>query len=308
MPQERSQIAQLTPVNKWPTRRLPQDRFDSEVKTAMDQMSTMVEGLNGDFIPKVNAINLEIEQSVSDTASNVEAAANSAAAALASQNAAKDSEDAAAVSLEETNRNVATTADNVAKTDANVESTDQSVVDARQAVADAEKVVADAMKDAQDMADLTLENAKKTLQKILDAQSKIDNDTSDVKEIHTELINLAITVEESKESPGFSLLDRDKNSLRIGVPRGPQGIKGDKGDPGTNGRDGIDGKDGKDGKDGARGPVGPAGNITTALNAQFIQFEVAEDGQLYLKYTGDDYSGASFSITDDGYLEVSVNA
>ena len=47
-------IPNLTPVEPWPSRKLPQDRFDASVKTAMDQMSVMVGELNDSFIPAAN--------------------------------------------------------------------------------------------------------------------------------------------------------------------------------------------------------------------------------------------------------------
>lgn len=122
-----------------------------------------------------------------------------------------------------------------------------------------------------------------------------------------ELVNLGITVEESATNPGFAVLDREKNILRFGIPKAEKGDKGEKGEPGRDGIDGTNGKDGKDGKDGERGPAGPAGNITTALLAQFIQFEVDPDGELVLKYTGTSYNGGDFAINEQGYLEVAIN-
>ena len=50
------QIQALTPVDKWPARKLPQERFDTAVKRSMDQMSGMVGQLNDEFIPAVNSI------------------------------------------------------------------------------------------------------------------------------------------------------------------------------------------------------------------------------------------------------------
>lgn len=47
-------ISNLTPVEEWPTRKLPQDRFDAAVKTAMDQMSVMIGELNSYFVPQTN--------------------------------------------------------------------------------------------------------------------------------------------------------------------------------------------------------------------------------------------------------------
>ena len=50
------QIQALTPVDKWPARKLPQERFDTAVKRSMDQMSGMIGQLNDDFIPAINSI------------------------------------------------------------------------------------------------------------------------------------------------------------------------------------------------------------------------------------------------------------
>lgn len=76
-------INELTPVNEWPTRKLPQDRFDDAVKTAMDQMSVMVDELNSAFIPQTN----EVIDTVNGFSPNLPAildAPNQAAAAAAS--------------------------------------------------------------------------------------------------------------------------------------------------------------------------------------------------------------------------------
>ena len=116
------------------------------------------------------------------------------------------------------------------------------------------------------------------------------------------LLNLACTVEESADSPGFAVLDLAHGILRLGVPRGPQGVQGVQGVRGLPGRDGRDGADGRDGRDGLPGPPGPAGDITTALAATFIQF-VVEGGNLILNYAGDPLD-AAFAINQSGQLEV----
>jgi len=65
-----SENAKLIPflpaVEKWPTRKTPQARFDTSVQTAMNQMSGMVTSLNEEFIPTVNSlideINIVVEE------------------------------------------------------------------------------------------------------------------------------------------------------------------------------------------------------------------------------------------------------
>lgn len=76
-------ISNLTPVEEWPTRKLPQDRFDAAVKTAMDQMSVMIGELNSYFVPQTN----EAIDTVNGFSPNLPAildAPNQAAAAAAS--------------------------------------------------------------------------------------------------------------------------------------------------------------------------------------------------------------------------------
>ena len=68
-----------------------------------------------------------------------------------------------------------------------------------------------------------------------------------------------------------------------------QGEKGEKGDPG---------------EPGPQGPKGETGDITTALDAQFIQFAVNGCGDLILNYTGQTAPGATYKINENGELEV----
>lgn len=89
------QIALLAVVEEWPTRKLPQDRYDAVVKKSMKQMSAMVGGLNGDFIPKVNAINIRVQENADKSAQSETNARASEVAARASENAAKASETSA---------------------------------------------------------------------------------------------------------------------------------------------------------------------------------------------------------------------
>lgn len=104
--------------------------------------------------------------------------------------------------------------------------------------------------------------------------------------------------------------------------RGPQGVKGEKGDQGLTGPkgdtgdtgargpegpQGLQGEKGEKGDPGEPGPQGPkgeAGDITTALDAQFIQFAVDGMGNLILNYTGQAAPDATYKINENGELEV----
>lgn len=94
-----------------------------------------------------------------------------------------------------------------------------------------------------------------------------------------------------------------------GVP-GPAGVKGDTGDTGARGPagpQGLQGEKGEKGDPGEPGPQGPkgeTGDITTALDAQFIQFAVNGSGDLILNYTGQTAPDATYKINDKGELEV----
>lgn len=91
-------IPNLTPVDPWPSRKLPQDRFDASVKTAMDQMSVMVGELNSSFIPAANETAEAIDTLNPDLPAILDAP-NQAAAAAASAEAAAESAGAAAESV-----------------------------------------------------------------------------------------------------------------------------------------------------------------------------------------------------------------
>ena len=100
-----TQIPLLTTIDPFPTRALPQDRFDGTVKRNMDQIELMIDELDFDFIPAVNAISTEVDtkwlQTLEKAARAVLAEANSAeseANALASEQAAALSESHAATS------------------------------------------------------------------------------------------------------------------------------------------------------------------------------------------------------------------
>lgn len=104
--------------------------------------------------------------------------------------------------------------------------------------------------------------------------------------------------------------------------RGPQGVKGEKGDQGLTGPkgdtgdtgargpqgpQGLQGEKGEKGEPGEPGPQGPkgeTGDITTALDAQFIQFAVNGSGDLVLNYTGQTSPDATYKINENGELEV----
>ena len=84
-------ISTLTPVGEWPTRRLPQAAFDTSVRTAMNQMSTMVSELNV-AIPQINAAATGIVVSAETAAAQSAVAVTKAAEAAASATQAKSSE------------------------------------------------------------------------------------------------------------------------------------------------------------------------------------------------------------------------
>lgn len=278
-------LPRLSEVGRWPDRKLPQQRYDAAVQAAMNQMSVMVDELNDEFIPafnqaaqqvddNANSSNAAIEQAKSETKAYAEAAKQSEAAC-------KQALDEATSKVEQAgNQNLAQIILLSQQAQNYAQNAENSAVQAQQSANKVDGVVEETKKYSQE-----------------------------AKEAHDDLLNLAITVEESANNPGFALIDREKNMLRIGVPKpekGDRGEPGKNGKDGTNGRDGKNGRDGLDGVDGARGPRGPAGDITTALNARFIQFCV-EDGDLVLKYTDED-SAANFSINANGELEVEINA
>ena len=84
-----NKLSPLTHVNVWPTRKLPQQRFDDEVKKSMDQMSKMIAELNNPFIPTINEIsgdvnvcveNIELIQAAPGHAATAQQKAQEAAA------------------------------------------------------------------------------------------------------------------------------------------------------------------------------------------------------------------------------------
>ena len=98
-------VPTLTPVSEWPTRKLPQATFDTGVRTAMNQMSTMVSELNSGVIPGINdAATLAVVSAETAAAQSAVAvtkateAAASATEAAASATQAKSSETIAVAS------------------------------------------------------------------------------------------------------------------------------------------------------------------------------------------------------------------
>lgn len=87
-------------------------------------------------------------------------------------------------------------------------------------------------------------------------------------------------------------------------PAGEQGTTGARGPHGPQGLQGEKGEKGDPGEPGPQGPKGETGDITTALDATFIQFVVDGDGDLAMNYTGAAQPEAAFSIDADGELEV----
>lgn len=89
--------------------------------------------------------------------------------------------------------------------------------------------------------------------------------------------------------------------------QGPQGVQGPRGETGGRGPQGIQGIQGDPGPKGDTGPAGPQGpkgdpgDITTALDAAFLQFAVVGP-DLVLNYTS--MPDATFSINASGELEV----
>ena len=88
-------ISTLTPVDEWPTRRLPQASFDTSVRTSMNQMSTMVGELNSGVIPGINAVTADVNTVVANITA-IQAASTNAANAAESATAAAGSATSAA--------------------------------------------------------------------------------------------------------------------------------------------------------------------------------------------------------------------
>ena len=75
------QISALTPIDPFPSRVLPQDRFDQAVRTNMSQLSAMIAELNASFIPSVNTISTQVENNANTASTAATTATNKASEA-----------------------------------------------------------------------------------------------------------------------------------------------------------------------------------------------------------------------------------
>ena len=82
------QITTLTPIDTFPSRVLPQDRFDQAVRTNMDQLSGMISELNSSFIPSVNTISTQVENNASTASTAATTATTKASEASTSASTA----------------------------------------------------------------------------------------------------------------------------------------------------------------------------------------------------------------------------
>ena len=82
------QIAALTPIDPFPSRILPQDRFDQAVRTNMSQLSGMIGELNDSFIPSVNTISTQVETDTETASTAATTATNKASDATTAANTA----------------------------------------------------------------------------------------------------------------------------------------------------------------------------------------------------------------------------
>ena len=114
----------------------------------------------------------------------------------------------------------------------------------------------------------------------------------------------SLTAEAETLEPGeAAAVDFVPDSLRFFF-KIPRGMPGKQGPAGATGPQGARGDKGDPGEPGPQGPKGETGDITTALDATFIQFVVDGDGDLAMNYTGAAQPEAAFSIDADGELEV----
>jgi hypothetical protein len=134
----------------------------------------------------------------------------------------------------------------------------------------------------------------------------------------TKEIELVINrlVREINESSGGQSVT---NQVNIPVPgqKGEQGDKGEKGDKGDtvyNGPAGPVGPAGPQGPQGVKGDTGEAGpqgiqgiqgeqGIQGNTGLAFGEFEIDDEGDLYINYVGDD---PEFTINANGQLEVTI--
>lgn len=134
------------------------------------------------------------------------------------------------------------------------------------------------------------------------AQAEADRALS----IQDTLFNLSFAAEVSETGNASADYDPSTGMLLFRVPRGPQGEQGQRGEQGIQGEQGEQGERGEQGEQGPageQGPKGDPGDITTALDASFIQFVILSDGNLALNYTGN--LEATYTINPtSGELEV----
>jgi len=103
-----TQIPTLTPIDPFPTRALPQDRFDATVKTNMDQLEQMIDELNTYFITAVNAISTQTAADATTCTQKASAAATSATNAANSATAAANSASTASTKASEASGSAST--------------------------------------------------------------------------------------------------------------------------------------------------------------------------------------------------------
>lgn len=94
-------------------------------------------------------------------------------------------------------------------------------------------------------------------------------------------------------------------NLTFGIPRGLTGAKGEKGDTGRQGEKGDTGSQGPQGVPGRDGTDGINGTVVETHG--YFAFDVHEDGDLYLTYTGDTAPLITLDQTDGHlYMDVEV--
>lgn len=109
----------------------------------------------------------------------------------------------------------------------------------------------------------------------------------------------------------FGLVKGDKGDTGVQGIQGPQGVKGETGATGPQGDVGPTGPQGPQGERGPAGPVGPQGpqgergiNGVAVSSTGTYAFNVNENGELVLMYTGDE--APDFSINEDGELVLAI--
>ena len=134
-------IKSLTPIDPFPSRTLPQQRFDDAVRTNMQQLQTMVDEINDDFIANVNAASSEIDEKYGTTINKAAEASWSASNAATSEtNAARSASSAqsSATAAATSETNAATSARNAATSESNAANSESiAVTKAQEAAASA---------------------------------------------------------------------------------------------------------------------------------------------------------------------------